>query len=62
MFPRAYTKLFGLKILKLFDADPGPEIFFTLDPESGMKKFGSGIQDKHPGSATLLHTVSFSQK
>ncbi len=25
----------------------------TLDPGSGMEKFGSGIQEKHPGSATL---------
>jgi hypothetical protein len=31
-----------------------PEIFFTLDLGSGMEKFGFGIRDKHPGSATLL--------
>ena len=37
--------IFGLKIFKFFDADP--------DPESGIEKFGSGIRDKHPGSATL---------
>jgi hypothetical protein len=36
----------GLKILKFFDADP--------DPGSAMEKFGSGIRDKHPGSATLV--------
>ncbi len=35
--------IFGVKILKVFDADPG----------SGIGKIGSGIQDKHPGSATL---------
>jgi hypothetical protein len=36
--------IFLSKILKFFDADA----------ESGMeKKFGSGIRDKHPGSATL---------
>jgi hypothetical protein len=35
---------FWVKILKFFDADTDP----------GWKKFGSGIQDKHPGSATLL--------
>ncbi len=35
--------IFGLKIFKFFDADPG----------SGIEKFGSGIRDKHPGSATL---------
>jgi hypothetical protein len=28
---------------KFFDADPGSGIFLTLDPESGMEKFGSGI-------------------
>jgi hypothetical protein len=36
---------FGLKTLKFFDAD--------RDPGSGMEKFGSGIRDKHAGSATL---------
>ncbi len=30
-----------LKILKIFDADPGSGIFLTLDP--GWKRFGSGI-------------------
>jgi hypothetical protein len=35
--------MFGLKILKLFDADPGSGIFF--DPESGMEKYGSEIRD-----------------
>jgi hypothetical protein len=30
-----------VKILKFFDEDPG------------CKKVGSGIRDKHPGSATL---------
>jgi len=36
----------GLKILKLFHADP--------DPGFGMEKFGSRIGDKHPGSAALI--------
>jgi hypothetical protein len=36
--------IFRVKILQFFDAD--------VDP--GRKKFGSGIQDKHPGSATLV--------
>jgi hypothetical protein len=47
-----------LKILKFFDGDPDPGsgIFLTLDP--GWKKFGSGIRDKHPGSATLLARIS----
>ncbi len=33
---------------------PYPGLF---DPGSGMENFGSGIRDKHPGSATLLNTV-----
>jgi hypothetical protein len=45
----------GLKTLKFFevDPDPGTEIFMTLDPGYGMEKFGSGIQDNHPGSPPL---------
>jgi hypothetical protein len=27
----------------------------TLDLELGMEKFGSGIRNKHPGSATLTY-------
>jgi hypothetical protein len=34
------------------DPDPGSGTFFT--PGSGMDKFGSGVRDKHPGSATLV--------
>jgi hypothetical protein len=32
--------IFGLKIIKFFDAvsDPGSGIFLTLDPRSGMEK------------------------
>jgi hypothetical protein len=45
----------GLKILKLFDADPGSRIFLTLDQGLKMGKFGSGVLDKHPGSGTLDH-------
>ncbi len=41
---------------EFFDANPGSRIFLTLDP--GLKKFGSGIRDKHPGSATLKETVT----
>ncbi len=38
-----------VKILNFFDADLGSGIF--LDPGAGMEKFGSGIRDKHTGSA-----------
>jgi hypothetical protein len=44
--------IFWVKILKFFDADADPGIFLSLDPGSGMKKIR--IQDKQPGSATLL--------
>ncbi len=39
--------IFGLQILKLFDAelDPRSVIFLTLDPGSEMEKFGSRIRD-----------------
>jgi hypothetical protein len=48
-----------LKILKFSDADSDPVsgILATLDRESGMEKIGSGIRDKHPGSATLVGSV-----
>jgi hypothetical protein len=32
--------IFGLKILKFFDADPGPGIFLTMDP--GLKNLDPG--------------------
>jgi hypothetical protein len=49
-----------IKLLKFFDADPDPgsRIFLSLDPGSGMEKFGSGIEDKHLGSAILLYRDS----
>jgi hypothetical protein len=48
--------IFRLKILKFFDADPESGILPILDPE--RKKIESGIQDKHPGSATLHLLIS----
>jgi hypothetical protein len=39
-----------------------PVIYFTLDPGSGMGKFGSGSRDEHPGSATLTLKVVSSEK
>jgi hypothetical protein len=55
IFPRLRNHFYGVKMLKFFDADP----------ESGMEKFGSGmekirIRDKHPESATLtVRTFSY---
>jgi hypothetical protein len=42
-------------ILWVKNTEMGPRsgMFLTLNQESGMEKFGSGIRDKHPGSATL---------
>jgi hypothetical protein len=37
-----------VRILKFFDADPGSGIFLTLDPGSGMEKFGTGINIPDP--------------
>ncbi len=48
----------GLKILKFFDVDPDPGpgiwIFITLDPGSGIEKFGPEIRHNHPGPETLI--------
>jgi hypothetical protein len=47
--------IFWVKILQFVDADsdPDPGSGNLFDPISGMEKFGSGNQNKHPGSATL---------
>jgi hypothetical protein len=55
-FRELRNNFFGLKmVLKFFDADadPGSEIFLSLDRGSRIEKFRSGIREKHPGSATL---------
>jgi hypothetical protein len=59
--PRSYFRelknyFWGLKTLKssCADPDPGSEIFLTLDPVSGMEKFGSGINIPDPQHC-LLH-------
>jgi hypothetical protein len=44
----------GVKILKFFDEDPGSRMETVRIRDPGWKKVGSGIRDKHPGSATLL--------
>jgi hypothetical protein len=46
--------IFGLKILKFFYVDPGSGIFLTLDPASDIRDGKIRVQDKHPGSATLV--------
>ncbi len=43
--------IFWVKIFKFFDAYPGWKNFWIRD--HGWKKFGFGIRDKHPESATL---------
>jgi hypothetical protein len=41
-------------MLKFFDADPGSGMETVLIRDTGWKNVGSGIRDKHPGSATLI--------
>jgi hypothetical protein len=50
-----FFAFFGLKIkiLKFFDEDPGSGMETVRIRDPGWKKVGSGIRDKHPGSATL---------
>jgi hypothetical protein len=43
----------GVKILKFFDEDPGSGMETVRIRDPGWEKVGSGIRDKHPGSATL---------
>jgi hypothetical protein len=50
-------RIFWVKFLKLFYADPDPKIFLNLDPGSDMKKIR--IRDKHPGSTTLQKSLEF---
>jgi hypothetical protein len=47
---------FGVKILKFFDEDPGSGMETVRIRDPGWKKIGSGIREKHPGSATLVFT------
>jgi hypothetical protein len=47
----------GVKILKFFDEDPGSGMETVRIRDPGWNKVGSGIRDKHPGSATLVYTV-----
>jgi hypothetical protein len=52
------TIFFGLKYLNSLmrdgkNSDPGSGMERILIRDAGWKKLGSGIRDKHPGSATL---------
>jgi hypothetical protein len=60
-FSESLETVFRAKLLKVFDADSDPAsvILLTLDPGSRMEKFGSGIRDKHPGSATLTYSKKY---
>jgi hypothetical protein len=49
----------GVKILKFFDVDPGSGIKTVRIRDPGWEKVGSGIRDKHPGSATLVCCMKF---
>jgi hypothetical protein len=56
---RELRHYFWVKILKLCDADPDPEVFLTLDSGSGMGKNsdpGSGV-NIYIGSATLVYLL-----
>jgi hypothetical protein len=50
---RIRNTVFGVKILKFFDEDPGSGMETVRFRDPGWKKVGSGIRGKHPGSATL---------
>jgi hypothetical protein len=52
-----FFAFFGVKMLKFFDEDPGSGLETVRIRDPGWKKVGSGIRDKHPGSATLLLNV-----
>jgi hypothetical protein len=48
-----------VKILKFFDEDPGSGMETVRIRDPGWKKVGSGIRDKHPGSATMNCVLNF---
>jgi hypothetical protein len=49
----------GVKMLKFFDEDPGSGMETVRIRDLGWEKVGSGIRDKHPGSATLPISSDF---
>jgi hypothetical protein len=54
-----FLLFWGVKILKFFE-DPGSGMETVGIRDPGWKKVGSGIRDKHPGSATLKNLLLFS--
>jgi hypothetical protein len=52
-----FFDFFGVKILKFFDEDPGSGMETVRIRDTGWKKVGFGIHDKHPGSATVVLTT-----
>jgi hypothetical protein len=57
-----FLLFWGLKYLNslMRIRDPGSRMETVRIRDSGWKKVGSGIRDKHPGSATLHFTSSSS--
>jgi hypothetical protein len=53
-----FVSVLGLKILNFLMRIQIRDLVNPVDPGSRMDKFGSGIRDKHPESATL-HSLSF---
>jgi hypothetical protein len=51
--------VFGLKILKFFDADPGSGIFLTLDPGSGFRD--PGWKNSDPGQTSRILKTGFEE-
>jgi hypothetical protein len=49
--------IFWVKILQFFDADPGSEIFLTLDPGSGMEKIRIRMGPDSGSAKKLLTSV-----
>jgi hypothetical protein len=53
-----FFAFWGVKIPKFFE-DPGSGMETVRIRDPGWKKVGSGIRDKHPGSASLLKRFEF---
>jgi hypothetical protein len=55
--PRSY--FLELRNRFFFDADPGSGMEKSRIRDPGREKVGSGIRNKHPGSATLENCLKF---